>query len=723
MSDAMGDSEEMIYGNLEFLRAPMWEGRVVLESEHDETGDDDISHEEIDVNELEKRIWRDAILLQRLKAQKGKEVFDSAKPRQSQEKARRKKMSRAQDIILKYMLKMMEVCKAQGFVYGIIPENGKPVIGASDNLRAWWKDKVRFDRNGPAAIAKYQVDNSILGKNEDNNSTPPTHSLVELQDTTLGSILSALIQHCDPPQKRFPLEKGIAPPWWPTGNEEWWPQLCIPKDQGIPPYKKPHDLKKAWKVGVLTAVIKHMSPNISKIHKLVRQSKGLQDRMTAKEIATWLAIMNQEESLSRKSYPDLGHSNSVIGCNESYFLCETTDYNVDGVEDIQKICIEECQPHDANLFNLGTAGPNNRLIVPPVAPVNGELVDGVIKFVPKRKQPSNAPLMAMGKKVYTCIYPQCPHNDHRFGFYDINLRNNHQISCSHQIDSSQGLSIETFQIDNDDTTNFSMPSAQPNPTDHSTRGLSVKTFQINNGNIAAYSMPSVQPNPTDQLVKNQAPVNDFVVGLPNDGEKMISELVSFCDKHIYQNQNLGNNTLDILGDHIHQNQNLGNGNLNILGDHIHQNQNLSDGNLNILGDHIYHQNLSNGNLNMLEDHIHHNQNLNNGNLNILGDHNLQRQMSQLNNNLFGPGIVMKGNISEETNMPLNQSVFPSTHLQFGQREEHDPIFDSNPNENPLDLQFDSPFNLAAADYTMDSLSEHDGSLWKGWGSSFDGGLG
>ncbi|MCD9561307.1 protein ethylene insensitive [Datura stramonium] len=90
------------------------------------------------------------------------------KQRQSQEQARRRRC-RAQDGILKYMLKMMEVCKAQGFVYGIIPEKGKPVTGASDNLREWWKDKVRFDRNGPAAIAKYQADNAIPGKNEGSN--------------------------------------------------------------------------------------------------------------------------------------------------------------------------------------------------------------------------------------------------------------------------------------------------------------------------------------------------------------------------------------------------------------------------------------------------------------------------------------------------------------------------------------------------------------------------
>ncbi|MCI77258.1 protein ETHYLENE INSENSITIVE 3, partial [Trifolium medium] len=76
---------------------------------------------------------------------------------------------------------------------------------------------------------------------------------------------------------------GVPPPWWPTGDEDWWPQIGLPKDQGCPPYKKPHDLKKAWKVGVLTAVIKHISPDIAKIRKLVRQSKCLQDKMTAKE--------------------------------------------------------------------------------------------------------------------------------------------------------------------------------------------------------------------------------------------------------------------------------------------------------------------------------------------------------------------------------------------------------------------------------------------------------
>lgn len=144
-------------GDLDMLSGPLGEGDITArQSEPEVIVEDDYSDEEIDVDELEKRMWRDKMRLKRLKEQtKPKEGIDAAKQRQSQEQARRKKMSRAQDGILKYMLKMMEVCKAQGFVYGIIPEKGKPVTGASDNLREWWKDKVRFDRNGPAAIAKY----------------------------------------------------------------------------------------------------------------------------------------------------------------------------------------------------------------------------------------------------------------------------------------------------------------------------------------------------------------------------------------------------------------------------------------------------------------------------------------------------------------------------------------------------------------------------------------
>lgn len=156
------------------------------------------------------------------------------------------------------MMKIMAVCNAQGFVYGIVPEKGKPVTGSSDSLREWWKENVKFGQNAPAAIANYMP----LLENQDLDLDPNSymHLLNELQDTTLGSLLSALMQHCMPPQRRFPLERGLAPPWWPNGTEQWWgEQGLLAHEHGPPPYKKPHDLKKAWKVSVLAAVIKHVS--------------------------------------------------------------------------------------------------------------------------------------------------------------------------------------------------------------------------------------------------------------------------------------------------------------------------------------------------------------------------------------------------------------------------------------------------------------------------------
>ncbi|KAJ4847339.1 hypothetical protein Tsubulata_026781, partial [Turnera subulata] len=285
-SDLMG-----FCGNLDFLSAPPGPGEaeMVPEREPEATIEEDYSDEEMDVDELERRMWRDRMLLRRLKEQsKNKECVDNAKQRQSQEQARRKKMSRAQDGILKYMLKMMEVCKAQGFVYGIIPEKGKPVSGASDNLRAWWKEKVR----------------------------------------------------------------------------------------------------------------------------------------------------------------------------------DTSDYDVDGVDDEPNVEVEDCKPHDASLFNMGAAsGPTNRFMIPPVAPhIKGEVIELESDFMPKRKQPvGGEPRMMMDQKLYTCEHPQCPYSDYRLGFLDRSARNNHQMSCPYRLNSSQGFGVSNFQISNDKPGVFSLPYPQSKP--------------------------------------------------------------------------------------------------------------------------------------------------------------------------------------------------------------------------------------------------------------------
>lgn len=256
---------------MEFNKMAMHGNRDFFTSDSDSTAEyDDHSDDELDVDELEKRIWRQETRLRRLKEQrKTKERVDE----QVMMSTKMKKTCRSvQYRTLKYMFKMMKMCKAQGFVYGIVPESGKPVMmNASDNLQEWWIDKVRFDLNGPIAISKHRESENmmILGSNIEGNDTAnglAGKSLRELQDPTLGWLLSALMRHCDPPQRQFPFEKGVRPPWWPTGEEYWWPQ---DQEQGLvaPPYKKPHDLNKRWKILVLTSVIKHLSPG--KARKIV----------------------------------------------------------------------------------------------------------------------------------------------------------------------------------------------------------------------------------------------------------------------------------------------------------------------------------------------------------------------------------------------------------------------------------------------------------------------
>ncbi|XP_015571332.1 ETHYLENE INSENSITIVE 3-like 3 protein [Ricinus communis] len=328
-------------GEFEDLGAEISSDIEVDDIRCDNITEKDVSDEEIESEELERRMWKDRIKLKRIKERQklaAQQAAEKQKPKQTSDQARRKKMSRAQDGILKYMLKLMEVCKARGFVYGIIPEKGKPVSGASDNIRAWWKEKVKFDKNGPAAIAKYEAECLAMDEAEKGRNGNSQSVLQDLQDATLGSLLSSLMQHCDPPQRKYPLEKGVPPPWWPTGNEEWWVKLGLPQGQS-PLYKKPHDLKKMWKVGVLTAVIKHMSPDTAKIRRHVRQSKCLQDKMTAKESAIWLSVLNREESLIQQPSSDNGTSGITempqgrcVG-KKRPAISSDSDYDVDAVDD------------------------------------------------------------------------------------------------------------------------------------------------------------------------------------------------------------------------------------------------------------------------------------------------------------------------------------------------------------------------------------------------------
>ncbi|XP_047329633.1 putative ETHYLENE INSENSITIVE 3-like 4 protein [Impatiens glandulifera] len=258
------------------------EAPVALTEENEdisEDGDGDgYEDDELNYDDLKQRMRKDQRRLQKMEnEQEMIRVHGGPKPTDLwQERSRRKKLGRAQNTILNHMTKIMEVCKGKGFVYGIVPEKGKPMTGCSDSLRQWWKEKVRFDINAPAAISDFLPIIDLIENSDDPISC--IHLLQELQDTTLGSLISALMQHCYPPQRTFPLDKGLSPPWWPNGLEIWWgEQGNIAHKQGPPPYKKPHDLKKAWKVSVLAAIIKHMCPGFNRMRNLVVQSKCLQE--------------------------------------------------------------------------------------------------------------------------------------------------------------------------------------------------------------------------------------------------------------------------------------------------------------------------------------------------------------------------------------------------------------------------------------------------------------
>lgn len=501
----------------------------------DNIAEKDVSDEEIDPEELERRMWKDRIKLKRIKEKQKLEALQAAekqKPKQTSDQARRKKMSRAQDGILKYMLKLMEVCKARGFVYGIIPEKGKPVSGASDNIRAWWKEKVKFDKNGPAAIAKYEAE--ILAMTDaDNNRNGNSQSILQdLQDATLGSLLSALMQHCDPPQRKYPLEKGVPPPWWPTGNEDWWMKSGLPHGQS-PPYKKPHDLKKMWKVGVLTAVIKHMSPDIAKIRKHVRQSKCLQDKMTAKESAIWLGVLSREEALIRQPSSDNGTSGITEmphgGRGEKHATASSnSDYDVDGT-DKELIDAGSVSSKDGRRTELMDVEPSSNLR----SNTSNHVQDK--QKVGKRTKRKRAPVRPSSDDQL----PVTSHNEHLHvepinALPDINHTDVQMVGFPIHENQQENVSITTLRPSEQDLdvqaqlpeSEFNYYAAVPSDNVIATQGMhvggtpmlyhGVQSSEMHHGNMYNLYNPSAEYVPSHDRQQSQIVMNEPQIG-PADG--------------------------------------------------------------------------------------------------------------------------------------------------------------------------------------------------------------
>ncbi|AES59695.1 ethylene insensitive protein [Medicago truncatula] len=103
---------------------------------------------ELTIEELEARICNDKMLLKKMKEERSKrDNTTSLEQRKTKTMARAQERSNSQltHNVNRYMIKMMEVCDARGFIYGVIPHEGKPMSGSSENLRGWWKDIVKFE--------------------------------------------------------------------------------------------------------------------------------------------------------------------------------------------------------------------------------------------------------------------------------------------------------------------------------------------------------------------------------------------------------------------------------------------------------------------------------------------------------------------------------------------------------------------------------------------------
>ncbi|MED6181447.1 hypothetical protein PIB30_019343 [Stylosanthes scabra] len=180
----------------------------------------------------------------------------------------------------------------------------------------------------------------------------------------------------------------MAPPWWPKGNELWWgEQGLLAQEQGPPPYRKPHDLKKAWKVSVLAAVIKHMSADLDKLRRLVAHSKTLQDKMTAKDTATWSKVVNNQQTISQKITP-----------------AESTSQSTSMVESA------ESSKRKSSVFDLDDDDNNS-------------------------------------KQMYACQNAVCPQSDLCMGFPDKNSRMNHESLCAYRTTQQSHLLDDTKLLD------------------------------------------------------------------------------------------------------------------------------------------------------------------------------------------------------------------------------------------------------------------------------------
>jgi len=141
----------------------------------------------------------------------------------------------------------------------------------------------------------------------------------------------------------------------------------------------------------------------------------------------------------------------------------------------------------------------------PSHPMKGDVVTN-LDFIRKRKISSDFNMM-MDQKIYTCEHPQCPYSEVRLGFHDRSARDNHQLNCAYRNSSA----------DYGGGPNFHATEVKP----------------------VIFPQSFVQPNTTAQSASLVAPSFDLTgLGVPEDGQKMISDLMTIYDTNVVGNKNL-----------------------------------------------------------------------------------------------------------------------------------------------------------------------------------------
>jgi hypothetical protein len=165
--------------------------------------------------------------------------------------------------------------------------------------------------------------------------------------------------------------------------------------------------------------------------------------MTAKESATWLSVLNQEEGLARQQSGAGGSAGTPGGQNGANLAGHSlNEFDVDGVDESPPGLSGSDQGQDVDtddyeLFagsrpaasaakggaDRDTDSLDSELDKSSLRLQDGDVTDG------GRKKRSSGEAQSTEQRVYMCPHPNCKHNDWRNAFVDRDLRNMHQSTC------------------------------------------------------------------------------------------------------------------------------------------------------------------------------------------------------------------------------------------------------------------------------------------------------